>query len=78
MLCLSGFELYSRWVPLIAKLSLTGFNRCTKTPNNTQQRKRTQHVTSNIVGSCWPKMLRLFAWPGKNTYYCTAATQLYR
>ena len=38
--------------------------------NNTQQHpttcnrvcKRTQHVTSNNVGSCWPTMLRLFAW----------------
>ena len=37
--------------------------------NNTQQHpttcnrvcKRTQHVTSNIVGSCWPTMLRPFA-----------------
>ena len=37
--------------------------------NNTQQHpticnrvcKRTQHVTANIVGSCWPTMLRPFA-----------------
>ena len=37
--------------------------------NNAQQHpttynmvyKRTQHVTSNSVGSCWPTMLRLFA-----------------
>ena len=25
------------------------------------QKKKTQHVTSNNVGSCWPKMLRPFA-----------------
>ena len=38
--------------------------------NNTQQHpttcnsvcKRTQHVTSNNVGGCWPAMLRLFEW----------------
>ena len=49
--------------------SLTGFKRCATTPNNTQQhpttcnwvRKRTQHVTSNNVGSCWSTMLRPFA-----------------
>ena len=42
--------------------NLTGFKLCATTPNNTQQHattcsnrvcKRTQHVTSNNVGSCW-------------------------
>ena len=45
------------------------FDRFQTLRNNTQQHptacnrvcKRTQHVTSNSVGSCWPKMLRPFA-----------------
>ena len=40
--------------------SLTGFEFCATTCNRVC--KRTQHVTSNNVGSCWPTMLRLFAW----------------
>ena len=46
------------------------FDRFQTLRNNTQQHpttcnrvwKRTQHVTSNNVGSCWPTMLRPFAW----------------
>ena len=49
--------------------SLTGFKLCVTTPNNTQQHTttfnvvciRTQHVTSNNAGSCWPAMFRPFA-----------------
>ena len=26
MLCLSGFELYSRWVPLLSRVNLNGTN----------------------------------------------------
>ena len=45
------------------------FDRCQTLRNNTQQHlttcnrvcKRTQQVTCNIVGSCWPRMLRPFA-----------------
>ena len=45
------------------------FDRFQSLRNNTQQHpticnsvcKRTQHVTSNNVGSCWPTMLRPFA-----------------
>ena len=45
------------------------FDRCQTLRNNTQQHpttcnrvcKRTQHVTSNNVGSCWSTMLRPFA-----------------
>jgi len=45
------------------------FDRFQTLRNNTQQHpttcnrvcKRTQHVTSNNVGSCWPSMLRPFA-----------------
>ena len=45
------------------------FDRFQTLRNNTQQHpitcnrecKRTQHVTSNNVGSCWPTMLRPFA-----------------
>ena len=45
------------------------FDRFQTLCNNTQQHptscnrvcKRTQHVTSNNVGSCWPTMLRPFA-----------------
>ena len=45
------------------------FDRFQTLLNNTQQHpttcnrvcKRTQHVTSNNVGSCWPTMLRPFA-----------------
>ena len=45
--------------------SLTGFKLCATTCNRVC--KRTQHVTSNIVESCWPTMLhpfckRLKAW----------------
>ena len=48
---------------------LTGFKLCGTTPNNTQQHTttfnivciRTQHVTSNNAGSCWPAMFRPFA-----------------
>ena len=39
--------------------SLTGFKLCATTCNRVC--KRTQHVTSNNVGSCWPTMLRPFA-----------------
>ena len=46
------------------------FDRFQTLRNNTQQHsttcnrmcKWTQHVTSNNVGSCWPTMLRPFAW----------------
>ena len=42
------------------------FDRFQTLGNNTQQHpttcKRTQHVTSNNVWSCWPTMLRPFAW----------------
>ena len=52
--------------------SLTGF----KLRNNTQRHpttcnrvcKRTQHVTSNNVGSCWPTIMRPFAWGFKLPY----------
>ena len=45
------------------------FDRFQTLRNNTQQQpttcnrvfKRSQHVTSNNVGSCWPTMLRPFA-----------------
>ena len=41
--------------------SLTGFKLCATTCNNISTVcatcKRTQHVTSNNVGSCWPDML---------------------
>ena len=53
--------------PFVAK-SLTGFKTCATTPNSQQQAttwkrvcKRTQHVISNNVGSCWPTMSCLFA-----------------
>ena len=41
--------------------SLNGFKLWATTPKNTQQRaigpcERTQHVTTNNVGSCWPTM----------------------
>ena len=39
--------------------SLTGFKSCATTCNMVC--KRTKHVTSNNVGSCWPTMLRPFA-----------------
>ena len=53
-----------RWELLAEK-----FDRFQTLRNNTQQHpttcnrvcKRTQHVTSNKVGSCWPTMLRPFA-----------------
>ena len=45
--------------------------------------KRTQHVTSNNVGSCWPTMLRPFArglrtpqWNSLNFYYATLARRV--
>ena len=38
---------------------LTGFKLCATTCNRLH--KRTQHVTSNNVGSCWSTMLRPFA-----------------
>ena len=38
--------------------SLTGFKLCETTCN--RMCKRTQHVTSNNVGSCWPTILRPF------------------
>ena len=49
---LPTFRLY------VAK-SLTGFKLWATTCNRVY--KRTQHVTSNKVGSCWPTMLRPFA-----------------
>ena len=39
--------------------SLTGFSLCATTYNRVC--KRTQHVTSNSIVSCWPTMLRPFA-----------------
>ena len=39
--------------------SLTGFKVCATTCNRVCE--RTQHVTSNIVESCWPTMLHPFA-----------------
>ena len=52
------------------KLLAEKFDRFQTLRNNTQQHpttcnrvwKRTQHVTSNNFGSCWPTMLRPFAW----------------
>ena len=52
------------------------FDRIQTLRNNTQQHpttcngvcKRTQHVTSNNVGSCWPTMLRLFSRGLKNYF----------
>ena len=52
------------------------FDRFQTLRNNTQQHpttcnrmcKRTQHVTSNNVGSCWPTMLRLFSRGLKNYF----------
>ena len=46
------------------------FDRFQTLRNNSEQRitthnrvcKRTQHVTSKNVESCWPTLLRLFAW----------------
>ena len=54
-------------------LLLTSFKLGETSPNNTQQHvticnrmcKRTQHVTSHNVGSCWPKLrlsARGFTW----------------
>ena len=51
---------------------LTGFKLCATTPNNMQQGVQTAG-TCNIqknVGSCWPTMLRPFAWD--LTLYMTA------
>ena len=62
---------------LVAKLSLTGFNLCAKTPNNTQRRKRTKNLTSNTFGSCWPKILRPFARPGLRTMIFQIFVQKY-
>ena len=64
-----------RYVSVIAEqkkcweLLAEKFDRFQTLRNNTQQHpttcnrvcKRTQHVTSNNVGSCWPTMLRPFA-----------------
>ena len=58
--------------------SLTGFKLCTTTRNNTQQHaticnmvcKRTQHVTSNNVWSCWPTKLRPFARVSMVLLFC--------
>ena len=52
------------------------FDRFQSLCNNKQQHptsynrvyKRTQHVTSNNVGSWWPTMMRLFAWGFKLPY----------
>ena len=42
--------------------SLTSLKLCATTPNNMQQGVQTaQNVTPNIVGSCWPTMLRPLA-----------------
>ena len=46
-------------VRLHAAKSLTGFKLCATTCNRVW--KRTQHVTSNNVGSCWPTLLLPFA-----------------
>ena len=40
---------------------LTGFKLCATTPNNMQQGVQTA-MTCNIKRSCWPTMLRPFAW----------------
>ena len=47
------------YVRLHGAKSLTGFKLCATTCN--RMCKRTQHVTSNNVGSCWSTMLRPFA-----------------
>ena len=42
--------------------TLTGFNLRTQLQTTCNKvRKRTQYITSNHVGSCWPTKLRLFA-----------------
>ena len=43
--------------------SLTRFKLCSTTCNRVC--KRTQHVTPNNIGSCWPTMLRSFARNGR-------------
>ena len=48
---------------------LTGFKLCATTWNRVS--KQMQHVTSNNVGSCWPTMLRPFAWGLRGTNFCT-------
>ena len=50
--------------------SLSGFKLCATTRNRVC--KRTQHVTSNNVGSCWPTMLRPFARCFKPFFYSQA------
>ena len=59
------------------------FDRFQTLCNNTQQHpttcnrvcKRTQHVTSNNAGSCWPTMLHPFAW-GFTRGTCNCTTML--
>ena len=41
--------------------SLTGFNLCARATTCNKGYKRTQHVSSNNVGSCWPRKLCPFA-----------------
>ena len=45
--------------------SLTRFKLCSTTYNRVC--KRTQHVTPNNIGSCWPTMLRSFARNGRKS-----------
>ena len=47
------------WELLAEKL--TGFKLSQQHATCNRVRKRTQHVTSDSVGSCWPTMLRPFA-----------------
>ena len=46
-------------IRLLEAKSLTRFKLCATTCNRVC--KRTQHVTPNNIGSCWPTMLRSFA-----------------
>ena len=60
--CANGCNTVGRQLPtfrLYVAKSLTGFKLSATTCNRVY--KRTQHVTSNKVGSCWPTMLRPFA-----------------
>ena len=66
------------------KLLAEKFDRFQTLRNNTQQHpttsnrmcKWTQHVTSNNVGSCWPTMLRPFAWGFKPFFYSKQFSKL--
>ena len=62
-------RIYVGFAPKCWELLAETFDRFQTLCNNTQQQpttcnrvfKRSQHVTSNNVGSCWPTMLRPFA-----------------